>query len=102
MGDGETVTLRVDVTNTGARLGMRSCRCTQRGTRRYPLRYLVGFQRVTLDVGETKRVEFGISAAPLTRVTNTGERVLEPGVWTLFVGGGQPGHAEVVTATVEV
>jgi beta-glucosidase len=58
---------------------------------RVPIRSLVGFERVPLAAGETRRVELAIAPRQLTLIDDKGRRVLEPGAFRVDVGGKQPG-----------
>jgi beta-glucosidase len=55
-----------------------------------PLRALKGFKRLHLAPGETQEVSFTLSPRDLSLVTGKGERKVEPGRYTIFVGGSQP------------
>jgi len=55
-----------------------------------PLRALRGFQRVHLQVGESKTVHFELSPRDMSMVTEDGTPVVAEGQYTLSVGGGQP------------
>lgn len=55
-----------------------------------PMRALKGYERLHLAPGETRRVAFTLDARDLSLVTAKGERVVEPGSYTVFVGGSQP------------
>ncbi len=57
---------------------------------RVPLHELRGFERITLDPGESKRVAFTITARDLSLIDEQGQRVLEPGQFRVFLGGSQP------------
>jgi beta-glucosidase len=56
------------------------------------LRALKGFERVHLAPGETRQVTFELGPRDLSVVTEKGERVVEAGTYTVFVGSGQPGE----------
>ena len=56
-----------------------------------PIRQLVGFDRVHLAPGESKRAAFTVTPGQLSLILDDGSRVVEPGTFALFVGGGQPG-----------
>lgn len=84
-----TATVRVDVTNSGAREGdevpqlyihQRVADVTQ------PVMQLKGFQRVTLKPGEKKTVEFTITPEMLSMLNVDMHRVVEPGAFDLMVG----------------
>ena len=51
---------------------------------------LCGFKRVTLDPGESKIVTFRVTSESMGVVDDEGERVIEPGKFTVFIGGHQP------------
>ncbi|HHX59233.1 MAG TPA: glycoside hydrolase family 3 protein [Epulopiscium sp.] len=53
---------------------------------------LCGFKRVSLDPGEKKIVTFTITSESMGVVNNEGDRVIEPGKFTLFIGGHQPDY----------
>lgn len=52
-----------------------------------PERELKGFRRVFLEPGETKTVEFRLNLPALSLVNRQGNRVVEPGVFRVLVGG---------------
>ncbi|WP_311271132.1 glycoside hydrolase family 3 C-terminal domain-containing protein [Sphingobium sp. WCS2017Hpa-17] len=52
---------------------------------------LRGFQRISLQPGESRTVEFTLSPRDLSFVTMAGERTLIPGDYQLSIGSGQPG-----------
>jgi len=58
---------------------------------RVPKASLVGFERTPLGPGQGARVEFEVPVAAMQVVTETGERVLEPGRFRLTAGGASPG-----------
>ncbi len=47
---------------------------------------LCGFERVTLQPGETKRVSFTVPASALELINRQGQRLVEPGTFTIMVG----------------
>jgi beta-glucosidase len=55
-----------------------------------PRHELRGMARVHLLPGEATRVRFRLDAAALSLIDERGQRLLEPGVFRIFVGGGQP------------
>jgi beta-glucosidase len=68
-----------------------------------PLRALKGFQRVSLKPGEKRVVRFWLDDRALSLVGTDGRRVVEPGRFTIAVGGKQPGlrgTADAVTTMV--
>ena len=68
-----------------------------------PIRALKGFQRVHLAPGQTRRVSFTLDPRDLSLVSETGVPTVEPGNYTVFVGGSQPGNgATVASAAFEI
>jgi beta-glucosidase len=88
--DGEA-TLRVEVTNTGLLAGDEVVQfyihdiATEMVTR--PVKELKGFQRISLQPGETRTVEFKVGFNQLCFLNETMKKVVEPGVFELMVGG---------------
>jgi beta-glucosidase len=89
---GEPLTVEADLTNTGSRVGDEVIELYLRGPQGEgaPLRSLRGFQRATLQPGETKHVVIKLEPAQLSEVDKEGIRSMQPGSYTLFLGGGQP------------
>jgi len=56
-----------------------------------PLRSLKSFQRVMLQPGEKRVVRFTLDDRAFSNVAADGRRVVEPGRFTIAVGGKQPG-----------
>lgn len=54
------------------------------------LRALKGFERIHLTPGEMRRVSFILNARDLSQVKENGEPSVQPGSYTVFVGGSQP------------
>jgi beta-glucosidase len=101
--DGDTVTLTVDVENTGSRAGDEVAQVyLSAGRSGYPLRQLAAFKRLTLAPRERRTLTFSLSAAQFTRVLDDGSRVLETGRFEVFAGGGQPGFSDGVRGHIEV
>ncbi len=67
-----------------------------------PRHALVGFERVHLQPGASRRVDFELSPRALSSVDAAGMRAVEPGRYSVFVGGGQPGDAAGVRATFTI
>jgi beta-glucosidase len=88
---GETVTVSVDVTNTGAVAGdeVAQLYIHQRwGSDSRPMRELKGFARITLQPGETQTVTFPLGPEELRYwSTNAGGWIQEPAAFDLWVGG---------------
>lgn len=68
-----------------------------------PIRSLQGFKRVFLKSGEKQVVEFTLTPRQLSLIDLNYNRVLEPGVFEIAVGGKQPGFTGTADAgTTEV
>jgi beta-glucosidase len=83
-------TVSVDVTNSGAVRGDEVVQLYIRDdvssvTR--PVKELRGFRRITLNPGETKAVEFTLGPEELSFLNRDMHRVVEPGTFTIMVGG---------------
>jgi beta-glucosidase len=91
---GEKVPVRVTVTNTGAVTGDEVVELyitDEKASTTRPIRSLEGFTRVTLKTGESRVVEFNLDPRQFSMINNKGKRVIEPGYFTISVGGKQPG-----------
>jgi len=89
MPNGQTK-VSVDVTNSGQVRGDEVVQLYIRDevssvTR--PVKELRGFQRLTLDPGQTKTVDFPLGFAELSFLDRSMQRVVEPGTFTIMVGG---------------
>ncbi len=98
----ESVEVSVNVTNTGTRKGDEVVQLYIRDevssvTR--PLKELKGFQRVSLAPGESKRVTFRITPEHLQFYNREMRRVVEPGKFTIMIGGDS---VKLLTGTLEV
>jgi beta-glucosidase len=102
----EKVQISVDVQNAG-RLGgdevVQLYLTDVAASARVPIRSLRGVQRIYLKPGEKRRVSFTLTPADLALIDERGKRVLEPGEFTVSVGGKQPGFTGPADAsTTEV
>jgi beta-glucosidase len=91
---GDSVRVSVIVTNTGKVSGDEVAELyltDEKASTPRPARQLEGFKRVNLKAGETKRVDFVLSPRQFSLINNDGKRVIEPGWFTISVGGKQPG-----------
>ena len=87
---GESVTVSVTVTNTGARAGEEVAQCYVQdcvASLTRPVRELKGFARVALEPGEARRVAFVLGFDELSFYGRDGRRRLEPGSFKVGVGG---------------
>ncbi|HOU13897.1 MAG TPA: glycoside hydrolase family 3 C-terminal domain-containing protein [Anaerolineae bacterium] len=103
---GESLTVSVKVTNTGDRAGDEVVQLYVRDVEAsvpVPLRQLQGFTRIHLEPGVQQTVTFTLAPRQMSLIDDAGRRVIEPGVFEVAVGGGQPGTAAaVVTARFTV
>jgi beta-glucosidase len=67
-----------------------------------PRHALVGFSRVHLDPGESRRIEFELSPRRLSAVDSAGNRAVVAGHYRVFIGGGQPDDAPGVGASFTI
>jgi len=91
---GEAVKVSVTVTNTGKRAGEEVIQLyltDEKASTPRPIRQLEGFKRVNLAPGESKVVEFSLDPRQFSIINNRNKRVIEPGYFTISVGGKQPG-----------
>jgi beta-glucosidase len=103
---GDSVTVAVDVHNTGAVTADEVVELYVSAVHPVlpaPIRSLAGFQRITLAPGEQRRVAFRLDGRAFSLVNDAGARVVEPGTYEVAVGGKQPGqHGLADAATTEV
>ncbi|MCB9113221.1 MAG: beta-glucosidase BglX [Anaerolineales bacterium] len=87
---GESLTVTVDVTNTGKVAGDEVAQLyihQQYGTDTRPMRELKGFERITLQPGEKKTVTFQLGAKELTYwSTNANAWIQDPASFDLWAG----------------
>jgi len=97
---GESLTVTVDVTNTGKRAGDEVAQLyihQKYGTDTRPMRELKGFERITLQPGETKTVTFKLGKDELTYwSTNANAWIQDPASFDLWAGSDSQAalHAE--------
>jgi beta-glucosidase len=97
-------TISVDVTNSSAVRGDEVVQLYIRDevssvTR--PVKELRGFRRITLNPGETNTVEFVLGPDELSFLNRDMHRVVEPGVFTIMVGGNSVDLAQTKLNVVE-
>ncbi len=91
---GESVSVKVNVTNSGKVAGDEVVELylkDEEASTPRPIVELAGFNRINLAPGESKTVEFELSARQFSMIGENDKRVIEPGWFTISVGGGQPG-----------
>jgi beta-glucosidase len=97
---GYPVTLSVTVKNSGKMKGDEVVQVYVRNTSRQshsPIRSLAGFNRVTLDQGESKQLQFELSPDAFSRIDENGNKVAQPAEYEIAVGGGQPDQRNVAS-----
>lgn len=88
---GDALTVSVDVTNVGDMDGAETVEMYYNdviSSVLTPTRQLCGFKKVFIKAGETVRVELPLCADDLSLVNIDEQRVLEPGDFEIYVGGG--------------
>lgn len=94
---GDSVVVTVEVTNSGGRAGTEVAQVYLRDdaasvTR--PVRALKAFRRLTLEPGETRTARFTLRSDDMSLYDLTMRKVVEPGTFTVFVGGSSEGGLE--------
>ena len=85
-----STTVSVDITNTGSLRGDEVAQLYIRqefSSVTRPLKELRGFRRISLNPGETKTVEFSLGFDELSYFNRDMHRVVEPGAFTIMLGG---------------
>jgi len=91
---GKPVKVKVTVTNSGKRTGEEVVELyltDEKASTPRPVRQLEGFKRILLKPGESREVEFTLEPRQFSIINNKDKRVIEPGYFTISVGGKQPG-----------
>jgi beta-glucosidase len=91
---GDKVKVKVTVTNSGKVEGEEVVELyltDEKASTPRPVRQLEGFKRIMLKPGESKDVEFVLEPRQFSIINNKEKRVIEPGYFTISVGGKQPG-----------
>lgn len=99
VGTKDSLTVKIDVINTGALRGEEVVQLyvTHLDKEPYlPLRALKGFSRVALQPGERKTVGFVLSPRDLATFNDFSECSMRPGKIKISVGGGQSGSGALV------
>lgn len=98
---GDEVRFTVKIKNTGKLAGdevVQAYSSLRNQPAGRPLRSLVAFKRISLQPGETKTIDLVISPDAFSVTNDEGNKVLQPGIYELSVGGGQP-DADIKTAS---
>lgn len=91
---GDPITVSAKVTNSGDRDGdevVELYLTDEKASTPRPIRQLEGFKRISLKKGESQIVQFTLEPRQLSMINNKDKRVIEPGYFTISVGGKQPG-----------
>ena len=86
---GKRVLVTVEVTNVGKRAGEEVSQLylhDKEASVARPVKELKGFQKYSLEPGETKKLEFELTPEELGFYNNQGEFVVEPGAFSVMVG----------------
>jgi beta-glucosidase len=98
---GDKINVSVKVTNTGDRDGEEVVQLyltDEKASSPRPIRQLEGFKRVSLKKGESKTVAFTLEPRQLSMINNKDKQVVEPGWFTIALGGEQPGFSGATNA----
>jgi beta-glucosidase len=99
---GEPVKVKVSVKNTGSRAGDEVVQLylkDEEASTPRPKIQMEGFERIHLQPGQSKTVEFEIQPRQFSMIGTDETRVIEPGWFTVSVGGGQPGVKGAVSVS---
>jgi beta-glucosidase len=91
---GNKISVKVTVTNTGKVEGdevVQLYLTDEKASTSRPIRQLEGFTRINIKPGESRVVEFNLEPRQFSIINNKSKRVIEPGYFTVTVGGKQPG-----------
>lgn len=103
---GKHIELSCTVTNSGARDGDEVVQLyvvhPRQPNHRVPLCTLKGFERITLKKGESRRVTFTLTPEELALTDSNGNLIESEGNVTLYIGGGQPGKSQGMSASLTV
>jgi len=100
----ETQRATVNLTNTGARAGSETAQVYVRdlvSSVITPVKRLIAFRKVSLAEGESRELVFQLKRDDFSLMRADETRVVEPGEFTLFVGGSSK-DGDLLKATVEV
>jgi beta-glucosidase len=100
--DNEDVVVTVDVRNAGENAGEEVLQLYVTDVEAsvpVPIRSLQGFKRIFLEPGAQQTVTFTLHPRQLSLIDAEWQRVVEPGVFEISVGGKQPGFSGLADAT---
>ncbi len=99
---GDDIKVTVKVTNTGKLAGDEVVQLyitDKKGSTARPIRQLEGFKRIYIKAGESKTVAFTLTPRQLSMINKKSQRVIEAGIFDVYVGGEQPGFTGDNNAT---
>jgi beta-glucosidase len=102
---GDSLTIRVSVTNTGERAGNEVVQLYVSDVDAsvpVPIRQLQGFERIYLDAGEAATVAFNLMPQQLAVIDDAGKQTVEPGEFRVAVGGRQPTREDLVQEASDI
>lgn len=102
IGIGDTVEIRVDIKNVGDRTGDEVVQLyirDQVASVTRPVKLLKGFERVTLEAGESRSLKFTLGPEELSLWNTDMQKVVEPGLFDIMVG---PNSVDLKTTVLEV
>ena len=99
---GEPLTAEVEVKNTGSVTGDETAELYLMAPKSgnaglSPNLQLEGFQRVTLKAGESRKLIFTLTRRELSEVDAGGNRSVQAGLYSIALGGAQPGDSRAPT-----
>jgi beta-glucosidase len=95
---GDPIHVSVKVTNSGERDGdevVQLYLTDEKASTPRPIRQLEGFKRISLKKGESQTVQFTVEPRQLSMINDKEKQVIEPGYYTVSVGGEQPGFTGI-------
>jgi len=105
---GERIVVAVNVRNVGTRAGdevVQLYLTDLEASAPVPIRSLQGFRRVPLEPGELKHIAFELAPRQMSLINSDMQRVIEPGMFDVSVGGKQPrilGSIDAASTEVQV
>lgn len=90
---GQTIELSVTVKNTGLRAGEETVQLYIKDVEAscvVPRHKLVGIAKVYLEPGQQEEVQFTLTPRQMALIDDSGNCILEPGEFKVYVGGNQP------------
>ncbi|BDD00818.1 glycoside hydrolase family 3 protein [Persicobacter psychrovividus] len=102
--NGSTVAVEVTVTNTGAMDGdevVQLYLTDKKASTLRPIRQLAAFERIHLKKGASQVVKFSLTPEQFSMINKKGDRVVEPGTFTINVGGRQPSTTGATSGSVQ-